>query len=65
MAQLVKHPALELSSGLDPEVVEFKPHVGFHAEYRAYFKKYLIEFTSKVIWSCLVFTGRFFKIVFK
>jgi len=29
--QSVKHPTLDLSSGLDLRVVESRPHMGFHA----------------------------------
>ena len=32
MAQSVKHPTLDFSSGHDLTVPEFEPHVGLHAD---------------------------------
>ena len=39
MAQSVRHPTLDLSSGLDLRECEFKPHVGLCAKCEACLKK--------------------------
>ena len=39
MAQLVRHPTLDLSSGLELKSREFNPHFGLSAGHEAYLKK--------------------------
>ena len=39
VAWLVKYLTLDLSSGLHPRAMRFKPHMGSHTEHEAYLKK--------------------------